>query len=119
MSVAKKEINYELLEKNLNEYEPITDERIKNFIIENKNLYPFLKEVYPIIKEFFPNDKLILEYVEDYEYPDWITLFINIKEDKDESIAEERVKIHRKLFHETIAIERKYNVISLVNISLF
>ena len=119
MSVAKKEINYSFLEKNLTGYEPITDERIKNFIIENKNIFPFLKEVHPIIKEFFPNDKLILEYVEDYEYPDWITLFINIKEDKDESTPEERVKRHRKLFHETIAIERKYNVISLVNISLF
>lgn len=51
MVSSKEEIIYNILEKNLNEYEPITDERIKNFIIENKRLNPFLKEVYPIIKK--------------------------------------------------------------------
>lgn len=116
MSVAKKEINYGFLEKNLTGYEPIKDERIKNFIIENKNILPFLKEAYPIIKEFFPKDKLILEYVDDEEYPDWIRIHIIIKiKDKEEFTMDEFVDKEWEMCENIMRLKKKYNVATLVN----
>lgn len=120
MVSSKEEISYNILEKNLNEYEPITDERIKKFIIENKNLYPFLKELYPLIKEFFPEDKVILEYVEDYEEPDWISLHINIKRRENDKISpKKRSKIFKNFFNEAIDLKRKYEVVNLTTICSF
>ena len=119
MVSSKEEISYNILEKNLNEYEPITDERIKNFIIENKRLNPFLKEVYPIIKKFFPKNKLVLEYVEDYEEQDWVRLHIVIKIENKETDAEEIVNKHWKMNNEIRKLKRKHDVINLVNTCLF
>jgi hypothetical protein len=54
------------------------EQEVDDFINQHTGLIDLVLEAHPQIKNYFPEEKLTLEVVTDYEYPDWKTLVISI-----------------------------------------
>ncbi|HLO88448.1 MAG TPA: hypothetical protein VK203_26055 [Nostocaceae cyanobacterium] len=54
------------------------NQEVYDFINQHTGLIDLALEAHPQIRKYFPEEKLTLEVVTDYEYPDWKTLVISI-----------------------------------------
>lgn len=54
------------------------EQEIHDFINQHTGLIDLVLAAHPQIRNYFPEEKLTLEVVTDYEYPDWKTLVISI-----------------------------------------
>ncbi len=59
-------------------YTLVNEPDVIKFLVENPELGPFLETTRSKLAEYFPAATFALEFVADYEVPDWFTLFVKV-----------------------------------------